>query len=149
TANMDLGTLHWTSVSSADKDSINENGSDDSEDSDDAKNYSTETKVDDESEDVAASSVGNWTNVSSTQRSFPFTSREELCIQPPSITTNIYPLDIYSLFIAYEILEEIVKETNRYADREISKTRLRGWYPADRTEIKKLLGLILYMGIVS
>ncbi|XP_017796976.1 PREDICTED: piggyBac transposable element-derived protein 4-like [Habropoda laboriosa] len=60
--------------------------------------------------------------------------------------------DIYSLLLDDRILEIIVEETNRYAEKilfEKTSSRLDKWKPTDKTEIKRLFGLIMWMGIVK
>ncbi|KAK2577914.1 hypothetical protein KPH14_011859 [Odynerus spinipes] len=66
---------------------------------------------------------------------------------------NLYPdCGIYSLLLDDRILEIIVEETNRYAEKtlfEKTSSRLDKWKPTDKTEMKQLLGLIIWMGIVK
>ena len=68
--------------------------------------------------------MGNWRNVTSSQRAFLFTGKEELCIRPQFSEDKFFPIDVYSLFITDEIIDEIVKETSRYASQVLSSHRL-------------------------
>ena len=92
--------------------------------------------------------------MTATQRSFPFTGKEELCVEASSsLEGKIWPTEAYLLFLTDEIIDLIVTETNRYADQVIASrvltrnSRLRAWVPTTNAEIKKILGLILYMGV--
>lgn len=112
------------------------------------------TEEEDSVDDVVASSVRSWKAVTSTQRSFPFTGKEELCVRPSSSADGkIWPIDAYLLFLTEDIVDLMVTETNRYADQLIAsrvltrKSRLRAWVPTTSAEIKKFLGLILHMGV--
>ena len=60
--------------------------------------------------------------------------------------------DIYFLLLDDRILEIIVEETNRYAEKmlfEKTSSRLDKWKPTDKIEIKRFFGLIMWMGIVK
>lgn len=66
------------------------------------------------------------------------------------------PLDFYSLFVDNEILDILVAETNLYATQELTLSediapysRMHGWSPTDRNEMKCFLGLLGYMGLVK
>lgn len=131
-----------------------ESDDDDDSDSDEASDNTDDPTETEDEPDVSASSVGNWRSVTSCQRAFLFTGKEELCQTPQSSDNCVLPIDVYSLFITDEIIDEIVKETNRYASQKLSshvltrKSRLRDWVPTDRLEMKKIIGIFLYMGIV-
>ncbi|XP_047741769.1 piggyBac transposable element-derived protein 4 isoform X2 [Hyalella azteca] len=97
---------------------------------------------------------GVWHSANSNERKFPFSGKEELSVTPnPSHEGKIWPIDVYSMFLTNSIIELIVRETNNYADylqaqpNLTRKTRLNSWTPTDSTEIKKFLGIILYMGL--
>ncbi|CAK1590291.1 unnamed protein product [Parnassius mnemosyne] len=74
----------------------------------------------------------------------------------PNIPDNtITPADFYSLFVTDEIIEQMVINTNNYAQDLISnlsnlkpKSRLRAWTPTTPEEMKKFLGVLLAMGLV-
>lgn len=64
------------------------------------------------------------------------------------------PIDAFSSFFDDEILEMIVRETNRYADECIGSkeplplhSRLKAWKPTDISEIKTFLALQIAMGL--
>lgn len=63
-------------------------------------------------------------------------------------------LDFVSLFLTDELIDMFVTETNLYAQQKINIgpqrrcVRLHQWYPTDRVEMKKFIGLTLLMGIV-
>ncbi|KAK8376085.1 hypothetical protein O3P69_008660 [Scylla paramamosain] len=115
-------------------------------------------EADDDDDSLSASSLAPalvWGTVSPKQRSYAFTGKEELAILPHvnSVTGKPEPVHMYELFITDDILDTIVSETNIYAQQKINATpltrrsRLCAWKPTTRNEIKKFLGIILYMGI--
>lgn len=119
-----------------------------------SENENVTEEEEDSVNDVVASSVCSWKAVASTQRSFPFTVKEELCVRPSSsVDGKIWPVDAYLLFLTDDLVDLMVTETNRYADQLIAsrvltrKFRLRAWVPTTSAEIKKFLGLILHMGV--
>lgn len=65
------------------------------------------------------------------------------------------PYDIYRQFVTDEVLDIIVKETNRYASQYISthvirrRSMLRKWKETNRSEMKKFIGILLIMGMNS
>jgi hypothetical protein len=93
-----------------------------------------------------------WNKFSYRQKDFSFSGTSGLNKQIPENST---PFDIFSLFVDDEILNLLVVETNRYAEQRInggiysSNSRIQNWKPTNSEEIKKFLGLILYMGIVK
>lgn len=62
-------------------------------------------------------------------------------------------MEIYSQFLNYNVIELIVSETNRYASQYLTTTEvkhrsmMRSWIDCTSVEIKKLLGIIMFMGI--
>lgn len=64
------------------------------------------------------------------------------------------PLEFFQVFVTDDIIEYIVDETNRYATQEINsrknkkpKARENAWKPTNAEEMKKFLGILLYMGL--
>ncbi|XP_022177033.1 piggyBac transposable element-derived protein 5-like [Myzus persicae] len=62
------------------------------------------------------------------------------------------PFDFYSLFLDDEIIQLLVKETNRYAAELLKSvvsphSRLKQWETVTPTEMKKFLGIIMWMGL--
>ena len=90
--------------------------------------------------------------VTAVPRAFPFTGKEELLVQPAD-TRQVWPIDIFELFVTDEVVDYIVAETNRYASQVIDsqtvtrKSRLNVWRPTDRAEMRKFLGIVMLMGI--
>ncbi|KAJ8932017.1 hypothetical protein NQ314_015025 [Rhamnusium bicolor] len=68
---------------------------------------------------------------------------------------EVTPVDIFFTIIDANVLELMVTETNRYASQVLgSNIRTRGhrmtrWKNTDMDEMKKFLGVILFMGIVN
>ncbi|KAL6421072.1 hypothetical protein ACFW04_013596 [Cataglyphis niger] len=60
--------------------------------------------------------------------------------------------EFYLLFITEEIFEDIAEQTNIYATQILSQkrsSRLNQWIPTNKFEIKKLFGLLIWMGLVK
>ena len=66
---------------------------------------------------------------------------------------NTSPYDVFRCFVSDEVIAHIVNETNKYAAEVIAnatvtrKFRLLYWKPSDITEMKKFLGLLVFMGV--
>ena len=81
-----------------------------------------------------------------------FLLEEELLVQPAD-TRQVWPIDIFELFVTDEVVDCIVAETNRYASQVIDsqtitrKSRLNVWQPTDRAEMRKFLGIVMLMVI--
>ena len=64
------------------------------------------------------------------------------------------PYDVYRLFVTDELIGLIVTETNRFADqciqaKQVTRTsRLSKCTPTNADEMKKMLGLLILMGLV-
>ena len=84
----------------------------------------------------------------------PAYERQFGCTQDMSDKT---PLEFFKLMVTDEMLEKIVQQTNLYAEQFISshnlapRSRVHGWKKAthDLSELKKLLALIVVMGLVN
>ena len=66
------------------------------------------------------------------------------------------PLDFFYLFLTVDLLDQLVRETNRYAQQVIAAvgprgqhSRLRKWVDTDRQEMEKFLGICFLMGVIS
>ena len=68
---------------------------------------------------------------------------------------TIDPIDCYRHFITDEIIDLMVRETNRYAeqyfqtDEVTSRSEFRQWKPTTNQEMLKFLGIIIQMGLVQ
>lgn len=66
---------------------------------------------------------------------------------------NKLPVDIYSLFLTDDIIDKIVEETNKYADKYLlekeitAKSRSKAWKPTDANEMRQFFSVILTMGL--
>ncbi|XP_015437540.1 PREDICTED: piggyBac transposable element-derived protein 4-like [Dufourea novaeangliae] len=95
---------------------------------------------------------GEWNEFSGRQKSFSFSETGGLIRQLPG---DVHPYDVFALFVDDEIIDLMVSETNRYAEQKLNKSdlppcsRMHKWKPTNPEEIKKFLGLILYMGVVK
>ncbi|XP_055910454.1 piggyBac transposable element-derived protein 4-like [Eupeodes corollae] len=93
-----------------------------------------------------------WMEFSSRQKTFTFTGKSGFLIDVPS---TISCLEAFYLFVDEEVIQLIVLETNRYAEQQIHRvpitraSRKKKWVPTNTTEIRKFLGLLLWMGLVK
>lgn len=93
-----------------------------------------------------------WDKFSGLQKQFPFTRIPGFQVNLNNTKT---PIDYFKLFLTDEVINLMVTETNRTAHQTISarrlsrRSRLRDWVPTTAAEMKKFLGLLLYMGLVS
>lgn len=69
---------------------------------------------------------------------------------------NKSPVHFYTLYVSGNLLNVIVSATNKYAAELIAKkpdvssgARINQWVPTSVYEIKKLFGLLLFMGVVK
>lgn len=78
-------------------------------------------------------------------------------INPDVISTlpdEATPLDYFSIFMNDEVIDIIVRETNKYAKQYIDSatllphSRVHKWYPTTAPEMKLFLGIALMMGLV-
>ena len=67
---------------------------------------------------------------------------------------TIDAIDCYRHFITNEIIDLIVRETNRYAEQYLQtyeirrRSKFRQWKPTTNEEILKFFGIIIEMGLV-
>nr|XP_033335211.1 uncharacterized protein LOC117225640 [Megalopta genalis] len=60
--------------------------------------------------------------------------------------------DFYALLVTEEMLEEISEQTNIYATQKqsmMTSKRIERWIPTNKEEIKRLFGLIIWMGLIK
>ena len=71
---------------------------------------------------------------------------------------EVTPLDVFKMLLTDDILDQIVTQTNLYADQYISShpdlpkgSRVHGWSrePFTRQELQKFISLIIVMGLVN
>lgn len=89
-------------------------------------------------------------------RIIPFTEIPGL--KPYSLRNQLAngsPVDFYSLLVTDHLFEDIAHQTNIFAQQIMNKgvsknkSRLKLWMPTDKEEIKRFLGVIIWMGIVK
>lgn len=92
-----------------------------------------------------------WTEYVGRQKVFEFIGKHGL---QSDISQQSTPLDIFLLLVDEEIINHIVVETNRYAGQIISSqpklkhSRINRWNETNHEEMKKFLGLMMWMGLV-
>lgn len=113
---------------------------------------------DDQNDDIAAPSNqdenptnATWTEYVGRHKQFTFTGRTGI---QKNIADDVTPLDVFNLLVDEDILRLIVTETNRFAEqllvskRKTKHARHNKWTPTTVDEIKKFLGLTMWMGLV-
>lgn len=107
-----------------------------------------ESQMQSEDDEIIMNSV--WSEYVGRHKDFPFTGSHGLQRDIEDISV----FEAFSQIVDNEVVDHIVTETNRYAEQCIlSKTprkhaRLTKWIPTNAEEIKKFLGLTLWMGLV-
>ena len=82
-----------------------------------------------------------------------FTRHRAPGIYCSNVTRNVQELDFFQMFFTEELIQNIVKHTNKYAWKNITKKQSfakadGSWKETNVAEIKRFIALILYMGIV-
>lgn len=92
-----------------------------------------------------------WSEFTGRQKSFAFVEENQLSLPPLDMT----PYNVFQLFVDEEIIEMIVTQTNKYALQKLDNAtlsqgaRMSKWKPTNSAEMKKFLGLLLWMGLVK
>ena len=112
--------------------------------------HETENPVE-AAEEPSRFSTPTWRDYGEFHRSdITYTGHEGLLL---NWTENISPVDVYKLFVDDEFINLVVAQTNLYAQQDIAKrlpsssSRLQKWVPTNAVEMRKFLGLIMYMGL--
>lgn len=78
-------------------------------------------------------------------------NNDQIGLNPDLIETlqNGPLLNFYNYIVSNDIMDRIVKETNKYATQQLSSTisphaRLKKWYDTNQCEIKPLFGLLIW-----
>lgn len=117
---------------------------------------------------VNAESTITWGKVKSEHfdKSFSYTGEESIPLESTLLSKysieDITPLTVYESLVDESIINLLVTETNRNADeflekiKEVCKNtnrnvpqRYKEWQTLDSSDIKKFIGLVMYMGIVN
>ncbi|XP_053949337.1 piggyBac transposable element-derived protein 1-like [Anastrepha ludens] len=92
-----------------------------------------------------------WSEYEGRHKTFTFSGKSGLQVDVPQSVT---PFDVFRLFTDDEIINPIVLETNRYAEQQLiakelkRESGMKKWTPTNSDEMKKFLGLVLWMGLV-
>ena len=134
------------------------------EDSDDDDEFDVRSNLErmhleEEEENSAASdaeendepSQVQWSDYNNRTQSFPYIGQGGLNVTLPN---DINPQQIYERLVDQDVISLIVRETNLYAQQCTSSRTTRSsspavWKPTNDEEIKKFLGLIIWMGLVK
>lgn len=97
------------------------------------------------------SSSCDWSEYVGRHKNFEFTG---LSGPQQELSPEITPLETFLLLVDDEVINLIVTETNRFAVQTIASkrvkkySRIKKWTPTNPEEIKKFLGLTMWMGLV-
>ncbi|GLV46244.1 hypothetical protein CBL_12321 [Carabus blaptoides fortunei] len=119
-----------------------------SSDNSDSDNLETTTNS-----DITLPYNNNWHTIED-QSSIPVPLCQEMSTYNFEVSDIKSPLNAYELFISEEMIDLIVKETNRYAEQCLQKcnnpkSRLTSWINTDKNEIKRFFSIILAMGVIK
>lgn len=78
-----------------------------------------------------------------------FSPRRTPGVQPPLSSGRPTPLDIFGCFFDGEVLRLLCSNTNTNAARNKERGRRFGWWQVTPEELKKFVGLLLYMGVME
>lgn len=88
-----------------------------------------------------------WTYGSSRPRQFLFVVESGI-----KIDTNFTPASLADLFFSEEFIKMLVDATNEYANRTVRPlqrhSRFRNWKNITPREMRRFIGMLLYMGVV-
>lgn len=138
--------------------------SDDSVELEEVRDEPMETDEDNNDDEASNNDVTQiinevvWDNVKGNLKNFNFTGLTGITQDAiDSLDSSENSLDFFLLFMDDEVLDLIVMETNRYAEQCIidcitnenvsDSMRLMKWVDTDKEEIKKFVGLIIWMGL--
>jgi hypothetical protein len=119
-----------------------------------SSDVSSESECDDNAEVKCMNQEqdGDWFEVKGVQQMFNFDSNQEIQNAVPDVCQG--PEKFFELFVDDEVIEIMVRETNRNAQQVIAKSvlkvdsRIRSWRETDKDEMRRFLGLICWMGLV-
>ncbi|XP_043496863.1 piggyBac transposable element-derived protein 1-like [Polistes fuscatus] len=100
-----------------------------------------EENIENDNEKETKMEYSKWSEFSGRQKIFPFTGTSGINVKLPN---TINPYEVFSLFVNEEVINLIVKETNRYAERSVHH-----WKPTNPNEIKKFMGLIIWLDFIK
>ena len=66
----------------------------------------------------------------------------------PTIPISASPLEVFQLFFSEDLMENIVRECNRYASQVMGDEKFQEWRAMNVDELKAFLGFIILMAII-
>jgi len=103
---------------------------------------------------AATSNQTAWQNITAGTRNFVCTASEQIHYNLPSSSDrDIQPIDVYKIFLTDEVIDLIVRETNRYfedtaAAKPITRlSKMNAWKPVTSKDIQQFLGILIMMGL--
>jgi len=124
-----------------------ENNSDSQESSND------DDQIEDQTLPTSNNNQSKWNTVTgNNQKNFNFTANSGPLV---ILDENIGPMNYFKLFFTDEIIELMVIETNRNAQQYLNTQRISSgsrfsfWQPINKNDMEKLMGLLLWMGLVK
>lgn len=101
--------------------------------------------------EIAADVSAGWTKIDRPPVNAPYLNESHMNIP----VDDFRPIDFLKLFIKDEIIENLVVQTNLFAERRITNgqfrqhSRMLKWVPVDLEEMKVFLALVISMGLVQ
>lgn len=93
-----------------------------------------------------------WQDICSSMKNFPFTETNRMLVDLPA---EAKPYDYFRLFVDNGFLENIITETNKYAENLFlsrcgnERSRITDWKDLKEEELLKFIGLVYHMGNVK
>jgi len=117
----------------------------------------TETDENQLQENQSDSELLTWGPIRGNLNNIPFNPNNlDVGVNPDIIQKmgDCSTYEFYKLFFNDEVLDFLIEETNRYASQSLLNrsvkqfSRIKKWYPVDRTEMNNFLGIVMWMGLV-
>lgn len=95
-----------------------------------------------------------WTQLDSNFNNYQYNPDDDVGINSDIIEnmSSSFPIDFYHLFVDDEVIKPLVEETNCYAQqclRNVVSPQSPKWNEYTPTEIKNLLGIIMWIGLLQ
>jgi len=118
----------------------------------------TESDENEDQDNQSDSELLTWGPVRGNLNNIPFNPNNlDVGVNPDIIQTmaDCSPYEFYKLFFDDDVLDFLIEETNRHASQSLVNrsvktfSRIKKWYPVDRTEMNNFLGIVMWMGLVQ
>ena len=66
----------------------------------------------------------------------------------PTVPISASPVDVFQLFFSADLMENIVRESNRYANQVMGDEKFQEWKAVNVDELRAFLGFLILMAII-